>query len=190
MNKINNKNQSIITATQPEELLYLVNKKNKVIGSIIRKVANTNPLFIHREIGIIIYNKNREILLQKRSLYKKVHPGMWSITAGHITYGLTPSEAAKKELAEELGLDLKLIHITTRLNEYSHESHFMYYYLCFYQGKKDIKLEKAEVTKTDFFSPNKLKKLQKKERVNLTHLPVLNKYWQGEFQEAEKKLSK
>lgn len=62
----------------------------------------------HATIHIWILNTNGEILLQKRALHKKVHPGKWDISvAGHIPAGLSPKEGAVKEAAEELGLAIR-----------------------------------------------------------------------------------
>jgi isopentenyldiphosphate isomerase len=181
--------KKIEVANHPEEMLYLVDEDNQEIGSVIRKAANSDPKFIHREVGVIVFNEDRELLLQKRSLNKTVHPGMWSITAGHITYGRKPIQAAREELFEELGLKLELIYFTTRLNTYSHERHFMYYFLCFYQEQK-ITIQKEEVERVDFFSPQTLKQLRKGEKVNKTHQPVFEMYWQGKLKKYEDELRK
>ena len=46
------------------------------------------------------------ILVQKRSERKDTFPGRWDISAaGHIEVGSKPLETAKRELAEELGVD-------------------------------------------------------------------------------------
>ncbi|GAB6097708.1 hypothetical protein JCM14469_39620 [Desulfatiferula olefinivorans] len=61
----------------------------------------------HRTVHIWIVNDDRDILLQKRAQAKKTHPGLWDVScAGHISTGETSLDAARKELFEELGLDL------------------------------------------------------------------------------------
>lgn len=46
-----------------------------------------------------------EVLLQKRSMVKKSHPGMLDISAaGHIDVGETSLQTAKRETQEEIGL--------------------------------------------------------------------------------------
>ncbi len=48
-----------------------------------------------------------EILLQKRSLTKADAPGMYHISAGgHLNVGDTPVEAAVRETAEEMGINI------------------------------------------------------------------------------------
>ena len=48
-----------------------------------------------------------EILLQRRSLLKDSYAGLLDIsTAGHVSYGDTLTETARKEVGEELGIDV------------------------------------------------------------------------------------
>ncbi|HEU0266406.1 MAG TPA: NUDIX domain-containing protein [Candidatus Saccharimonadaceae bacterium] len=48
-----------------------------------------------------------EMMLQKRSMAKKTHPGMLSTSAaGHIDVGETAIEAAVREAKEEIGLEI------------------------------------------------------------------------------------
>lgn len=51
--------------------------------------------------------KNEKILLGKRSLKKKVGPGIWEIPSGRIEKGEQPEEAVIREAKEELGISLK-----------------------------------------------------------------------------------
>jgi len=69
-----------------------------------RKKVHADGLW-HATVHVWIYNLNREILLQRRSLKKDSHPGFWDISAaGHISPGETPGAAAIREIEEELGL--------------------------------------------------------------------------------------
>ncbi|NCN87753.1 MAG: NUDIX domain-containing protein [Candidatus Pacebacteria bacterium] len=161
------------TANKPEELLDWVDDNDQIIGQIVRKKANSNPKYIHREVGVLIFDQDNRVLLQKRSQYKNVFPGMWSITAGHILSGEQPLATAHTELKEELGFDTDLTFLKKELHRYDHESHFMYYYLGRYNGEKLV-LEKAEVEKTSFFSKDELEKLiESNKLVNKLHLPII-----------------
>jgi len=170
-------------ANKPEELLDLVNQDDVIIGEVIRKDANSNPSLTHREVGIIIIDQDNRILLQKRSKYKTVFPGMWSITAGHILKGENPDQTAHQELTEELGFNSKLIFLDKEFHKYDHETHFMYYYLGKYQGEK-IVLEEAEVEKIAFYSKGDLSDLiASKQEVNVKHLPIINKIFDKYYQD-------
>lgn len=61
----------------------------------------------HSKLGVTVFlvDDKGNIFLQKRSENVGIFPGMWSTSAGgHVTFGDTPLQAAKKELQEELGL--------------------------------------------------------------------------------------
>lgn len=168
-------------ANNPEEILDLVNEKNEVIGEVLRKVANSNPKLIHMEVAILIYDKKGRVLLQKRSKFKSINPGMWSVVAGHVTKGEDLLETAHKELQEEIGFDVKLDFVKKELQKYDWETHFMNYFLGQYSGEK-ITLELAEVEEARFFSKDELKKfINSGESVNLKHLGVLNEIWKLKY---------
>jgi dATP pyrophosphohydrolase len=50
---------------------------------------------------IVVYTDAGEVLLLKRS----DHPDFWQSVTGSLRWGETPPEAARRELAEETGLD-------------------------------------------------------------------------------------
>lgn len=61
----------------------------------------------HISVHIWIVTPGNEVLLQRRAAGKENYPGLWDVSvAGHISAGETPVEAALREAAEEIGLDL------------------------------------------------------------------------------------
>jgi isopentenyldiphosphate isomerase len=165
-------------ANSPDELLDLVDKNDQVIGVINREVANKDPKYTHREVAIILVDSKNNLLIQKRSEYKSVHPSMWSLTAGHISAGEDPEKTAYIELEEELGLTgIKLKFLVKKYNEYSNESHFKYYFIGEYRGEK-INFEEAELSEVKFVSELDLEiMIKNKDSINLKHLPILKKIW-------------
>ena len=62
----------------------------------------------HKAVSIFVVNSNNEVLLQKRSSNKKMWPGMWDVTAGgHVLAGEFGFQAVRRELKEELGINLE-----------------------------------------------------------------------------------
>ncbi len=97
----------MITTDPQDEMFTLVDENDIVLGKISRNEANSNPHVIHRAINVFIYNRNQELLIQKRSPTKDVDPEAWSISVGgHVDYGETYEETAIRETFEELGIVL------------------------------------------------------------------------------------
>ena len=57
-------------------------------------------------VQLVLFNKNNEILITKRSDRKKVLPGKWECNGGAIDAGETPIEGLEREISEELGIVL------------------------------------------------------------------------------------
>lgn len=61
---------------------------------------------IHRAIHLYLFDKSNNLLLQRRSNTVDHYPGMYSISVtGHVDAGEESSEAVRRELKEELGID-------------------------------------------------------------------------------------
>lgn len=61
-------------------------------------------------VGALIVNTKREILLCKRSGYAKNERGCWEAPGGAVEFGETLENAIKREIKEELNIDLKLLY--------------------------------------------------------------------------------
>ena len=90
------------------EMLDLVDDQNRVIGSISRKEAHEHPERAHRAVHVVIRNVRGEVLLQKRSLAKRIQPGKWDTSVGgHVPQGESYEQGAFREMTEELGIVLE-----------------------------------------------------------------------------------
>lgn len=56
---------------------------------------------------MFIYNANNKFLIQQRSFLKDSYPGVWDITSGAVLAGEKSIDAAKREILEELGLNIE-----------------------------------------------------------------------------------
>lgn len=62
----------------------------------------------HRSVHIWIMNSNGELLIQQRAFDKETFAGLWAISvAGHVRTEETALDAAKRELKEEIDVDVK-----------------------------------------------------------------------------------
>lgn len=90
------------------ELLDVVDENDEVLRQEKRSVAHAENL-IHRAVHIFVFNKKKEVLLQKRSLLKDKFPLAWdSSAAGHLDAGEAYEACALRELKEELGIDVEI----------------------------------------------------------------------------------
>jgi len=86
-----------------EELVILVNDKDEQIGLMPKLEAHEKAL-LHRAFSVFIFNKNNELMLQKRALDKYHSPGLWTNTCcSHQREGESNLEAGKRRLQEEMG---------------------------------------------------------------------------------------
>lgn len=136
-----------------DELLDLVNEKDEIIGEVWKNEANQNPKLIHREAAAVVYNDSGQILFQKRSMLKKVGPGLWQVTAaGHVGKEEGPIATAHRELLEEVGFDTDLKYFDKTLDKRPNETHFTYWYIGKFPKKAKITIQEDEVDEVAFLS--------------------------------------
>lgn len=88
-----------------EEMLVQVDENDRVLGPVARKLCHGNPKIIHRSVHVLVFHPDGSLLLQKRSLSKDTQPGKWDTSVGgHVGFGQSYEEAARREAEEELGL--------------------------------------------------------------------------------------
>ena len=90
------------------ELFPVVDKMDRILRQTARSEVHGDNLR-HRAVHILIFNERGELYLQQRSRCKDRHPLLWdSSAAGHVMAGEGYDEAAKRELQEELGINVPL----------------------------------------------------------------------------------
>ena len=88
-----------------DEMLTLVTDRDDILGPVPRSRVHGNPSLIHRSVHILVVSPGGLLLLQKRSLRKDTQPGKWDTSVGgHVGFGQSYEEAARREAEEELGL--------------------------------------------------------------------------------------
>lgn len=95
-----------------EELVDIVDEKNQVIGKSSRRQAHVKG-HIHRALSVLVLNSKGQILLQKRSSNKSVHPLSWDLsTSEHVLAGESYEDAGVRSVKEELGADVSVKKVT------------------------------------------------------------------------------
>lgn len=91
-------------AQKADEVFDVVDEDDQVMGQKTRAEVHSEGL-IHRAVHVFVVGKQGQLLLQKRSMLKDVHPGTWdSSVAGHVDAGESYEQAAMRELEEEMGI--------------------------------------------------------------------------------------
>ncbi len=88
-----------------DELVDIVDDDDRVIATVTRAEMRAKRLQ-HRSVGIAVLSSDGRLLIHRRSADKDLWPGWWDIAAGGVvTAGESYEAAARRELAEELGVD-------------------------------------------------------------------------------------
>jgi 16S rRNA (adenine1518-N6/adenine1519-N6)-dimethyltransferase len=125
---------SIAPAPQPDicatsmELFPVVDENDRIRRYASRSEVHGNNL-LHRAVHILIFSPPGDVYLQQRSRWKDRRPLKWdSSAAGHVTAGETYDETARRELKEELGVDVPLQRISkiTASSRTDHEFIWVY----------------------------------------------------------------
>jgi len=143
-----------------DELIDILDSKGNPTGSrLMKSEAHANGLW-HYSVHVWIFNSRGEVLLQKRAMSKDTFPGLWDISsAGHVSAGETPNEAAVRELGEELGIkaktgDLKRAMVRELESEprpgLHNNEHVHVYFLKFEGDAKSLKIQKKELEEVKF----------------------------------------
>lgn len=112
--------------------------------------------------GVLIFNKNKEILLMKRGKNSKNDFGYWAKPGGSIELGETAVTMIKREIKEEINIELDI------WGELPHTDHIIkkegQYWMAinFLANYKKGKLKNMEPHKCDELKWFSLKKLPKK----------------------------
>lgn len=154
------------------ELIDIFDEDNKYLGYHLERNEVHDKNLWHHHVSAWIMNYDGMILLQQRALNKKKNPGKWSKTGGHVESGENCKEAIKREVYEEIGLEvndeeIENIEIFKSLNPNEH--YYAYGYIFFTNYKEeDFRLQKEEVNAVKYYSIEQLEKIRKKDDKNYT----------------------
>jgi isopentenyldiphosphate isomerase len=92
------------TASDAERVAW-VDEQDRLLGGLSRRELRERHL-IGRCTFILLFNSASELCVHRRTLSKALYPGYWDVAAGGmVDEGESYSESARRELAEELGIN-------------------------------------------------------------------------------------
>ena len=148
----------IDTTDDQSELFIVVDKHDNVLGYRTRQECHRDTSLIHRAVGLLIFDDQHRVLLQKRSMTKDTRPGYWSTSVGgHVSKGESYEQAILRETQEELGIHLPVTFEKTFLNEYPYETEMNALFLANSTGPFHPSQE--EVSEIRFFDRQELSSL-------------------------------
>ena len=118
--------------------VVLVDKNNRKIG-VAEKLQAHKDGQLHRAFSVFVFNKNNELLVQKRNSNKYHSGGLWSNTVcSHPKPGETYLAAAHRRLEEEMGFNCPLKKISCFIYKASFANGLTEHeYDCVFIGKYD-----------------------------------------------------
>jgi isopentenyldiphosphate isomerase len=94
-----------VSANAGDELVDVVDEHDRVIRTVTRREMRAGRL-LHRATSIAVFGTDGRLLVHRRAVTKDIWPGRWDIAAGGVvSAGEEYLASARRELAEELGID-------------------------------------------------------------------------------------
>lgn len=139
-----------------DEWFDVVDENDEVIGRATRAEVHRRGM-LHRAVHVLVFNRHGEVFLQKRSLKKDRQPGVWDSSAsGHVDSGEDYDACVRRELREEIGLELpapprRLFKLAASAET---DQEHVWVYRCEAEGP--FTLHPDEIERGDWFAPNRV----------------------------------
>ena len=112
------------------EFVEIYSSSGKKTGKRVLLSAAHQKGFPHATVHLWLFTNSGNLVIQKRSINKKINPNIWDIisVAGHVKFGESIEEAVIRETKEELNLKIFKENLI---------NHDVYYYEKEYNNLKD-----------------------------------------------------
>ena len=157
------------------ELLDVYNNNGVKTGKVVKRGIKDSSFKDGEHIAVaIIYieNDNNEFLIQKTSKQKG---GIYSSTGGHVNHGEEPIDTIKREVKEELGVDIS----NDNIIDLGYVIFDFPIRFVFYLRKNielnDIILQKEEVESVSYMTDNEIRNIIENGLMHKAHAKVLER---------------
>jgi isopentenyldiphosphate isomerase len=94
-----------VSADPGQELVDVIDEAGRTVGTVTRREMRARGL-PHRCVYVLVFNRKGELFVHLRTATKDVYPSHWDVTVGGVlAAGETFDAGARREVAEELGID-------------------------------------------------------------------------------------
>lgn len=133
------------------EMHELVDANGENTGKVLthieaRNLDNIPKGYYLHIVGVVVLNSKNEVLLQKRSRFKRVKPSVWGICGGKIDFGETTLDAGVRETFEEIGVKLNKENLKILSKQPIPEEKI---YCTIYYIKQDVDIDKCVLQKEE-----------------------------------------
>ncbi len=158
-----------------EEIIQVVDDDNRETATVSRREMRARGL-VHRASYILVFNSKGELFVQKRTQDKDIYPGYLDVAAGGVVLvGESYEEAARRELAEELGISgTPLVAHFTFFSREKDNPVWGRVFSCIHDGS--LTLQETEVESGFFARPEAVLALSRKKPFTPDGLYVLQRF--------------
>ncbi len=136
-------------SSKADDLFFVVDEHDNPLPPLPRKLVHGHGVW-HRVSHVWVVNDAGQILCQQRALNKELAPGRWEpFFGGHLDPNESYEHAAKREVKEELGIELTELR-QIKINKFTHpagyNNEFQAVFLARWQGDPaTLQFQKSEV---------------------------------------------
>jgi isopentenyldiphosphate isomerase len=127
------------------EMVDVVDEQDRVVGQASRAEVRERRLR-YRAAYVLVFNGRGQLFVHRRTASKDVYPGHYDVAAGGVVgAGESYEEAARRELAEELGVADVVLRRVVSLRFDDDDNHINgVVYSCTWDGPVKLQVEEIE----------------------------------------------
>ena len=85
----------------------IVDEQGNIIDAATRGKCHDGSKLLHPVVHLHVFNSKGELYLQRRPMWKDIQPGRWdTAVGGHVDLGENIEQALRREVREELGIEI------------------------------------------------------------------------------------
>ena len=152
----------------------LYDKNGNPLGKTLERGKRLRAGEHHLVVHVWILNSAGRLLIQRRAPHLRLMPGVWAATGGSAVAGEDSITAIRRELREELGVDLPPERFTKMGRLLRRNSLCDLWLVRHDVAVPNLRLQREEVADARFVTPDQLRELVKKGKFHNYGTPYFN----------------